>query len=537
MTQLTPAQIKEASKIEYKKCATDIVYFFKKYVYIAHPTRGKIKFNLYPFQEDILTDIMNNPYTLILKSRQLGISTLISACALHLMVFSKDKKILAIANKQDSAKNIVEKVKYAYDYLPEWMKPKFVENNKLSLRLANGSSIVAEASSPDAGRSSSASMVILDEAAFNDYIEDIWGSVQQTLSGGEGSRCIVFSTPNGHNWFYKQWMDAKNKVNKFVPIRLYWQMHPERDELWRAEQDIILGKKLAAQECDGDFLSSGNNVIDPAIVKHYRESFVKDPIEKRGSHQDLWIWDYPKNNASYLVCADVSRGDAEDFSAFHVIDILTVTQVAEFKSKIDTTSFGNLLVSIASEYNDALLVVENNTYGWATIQQIINRQYKNLYYSSGDEKYVDLSTQYTNKYNAEQKKSVPGFTTHPSTRQLLMVKLEEYFRYNSVYIHSDRTLSELDTFIWNGPKAVALKGYTDDLIMSLAIGLWIRDIALQRRDSMVTLSKAMLSSYTIQRSDNMPSNQGTGAADDIYKTWKYQFQCNAGEESDLREWL
>ena len=135
--------IKQIIKQEYIKCAKDPVYFMKKYCWIQHPTRGRTQFNLYPFQEKLLTLLTKHDKSVILKSRQLGISTLSAGIALHMMLFQKDKNILVIATKQETAKNLVTKVRFMYDQLPSWLKLPSVENNRLSIRLKNGSQIKA----------------------------------------------------------------------------------------------------------------------------------------------------------------------------------------------------------------------------------------------------------------------------------------------------------------------------------------------------------------------------------------------------------
>ena len=168
--------IKDIIKQENVKCATDPVYFMKKYYWIQHPQRGRIQFNLYPFQEGVLHQFKKNRYSIVNKSRQLGISTLVSAYSLWLMLFNKDKNVLCIATKQETAKNMVTKVKFAYDNLPSWLKINAIENNKLSLKLNNGSQIKAIGATGDAGRSEAVSLLLLDEAAFIEGIDEIFAS-------------------------------------------------------------------------------------------------------------------------------------------------------------------------------------------------------------------------------------------------------------------------------------------------------------------------------------------------------------------------
>ena len=208
-----------------------------------------------------------------------------------------------------------------------------------------------------------------------------------------------------------------------------------------------------------------------------------------------------KYNKQYMVIADVARGDSTDYSACHVIDVESATQVAEYKGKLDTKDFGNFLVSLATDYNQALLVVENANIGWAVLQQIIDRGYQNTFYMSKDLKYVDVENQLHNKYRAEERGMVAGFSTTSKTRPLIISKLEEYVREKSVTIRSSRIIDELFTFIWNGNRAEAMRGYNDDLTMSLAIGLWVRDTALRLRQEGIDLTKQALGGIGISNFD------------------------------------
>ena len=318
--------LKEIIAEEYKKCAVDPIHFMKKYCMIQHPVRGKIPFHLFPFQEKTLIEFASNRFNIVLKSRQTGISTLCAGFALWKMLFNGDFNVLVIATKQDVAKNLVTKVRVMHELLPSWLKGGSLEDNKLSLRLQNGSQIKAIASSPDAGRSEALSLLIFDEAAFIEDIDEIWVAAQSTLS--TGGACIALSTPNGvGNWFHKTWLGAEDGTNPFSTIRLHWTVHPERDQKWRDEQQKLLGAKKAAQECDCDFVSSGDTVIDPELLMFYKETYCQDPIEKTGFDGNLWRWEYPSANGSYMVVADVARGDGSDYSACHVIDILNATKV------------------------------------------------------------------------------------------------------------------------------------------------------------------------------------------------------------------
>jgi hypothetical protein len=484
----TAQQLRERIKEEYKKCALQPEYFLSKYSYIQHPIRGRVLFDLYPYQAKAMGEFEENRYNIVLKGRQLGFSTLVAGYALWLMLFHKDKNILVIATKQETAKNLVTKVRFMHQNLPVWLRGEILTDNKLSLQFTNGSQIKAVASSKDAGRSEALSLLILDECAFIDNADIIWTAASSTLS--TGGKAILISTPNGvGNFFHKMWQQAESQANEFNPILLDWQVHPERDQAWRDRQTEILGEMQAAQEHDASFIFSGNTVVPPEIIEFYKSTFVKEPISKGGFDGNLWIWEYPQSGKSYIVSADVSRGDGEDYSAFHVIDVETSTQVAEYKGKVETKQFGNMLVSIATEYNDALLIPENSSIGWNAIQQVIDRGYKNLFYMSKDLQYVDVEHQMTGKYYREERNMVPGFTTSQRTRPLVISRLKEYMLENSFTIRSSRMCAELETFIWKNGRPEALSGYNDDLTMALCIGLWVRDTALRLRQEGIELTK------------------------------------------------
>ena len=520
--------LKQIIAEEYKKCASDPIHFMKKYCMIQHPVKGKIPFHLFPFQEKTLTEFKNNRFNIVLKSRQTGISTLSAGYSLWSMLFNQDFNVLVIATKQDVAKNLVTKVRVMYELLPSWLKGGALEDNKLSLKLQNGSQIKAIASSPDAGRSEALSLLIFDEAAFIDDIDEIWKSAQSTLS--TGGACIALSTPNGvGNWFHQTWSDAESSINPFNTIRLHWTVHPERDQSWRDEQERLLGRKGAAQECDCDFISSGDSVIEPDVLMFYKETYVQEPVSKGGIDNNFWRWEYPKSTASYMVVADVARGDGADYSTFHIIDIVTATQVGEYKGKMDTKDFGNFLVAIATEYNDALLVIENANIGWATIQQVIDRGYRNLFYMSKDLKYVDVENQLNNRYRAEDRGLVAGFSTTSKTRPLIISKLDDYFREKSVIVRSSRLIDELFTFIYSNGRAEAMKGYNDDLVMAFSIGLWVRDTALRLRQEGIDLTKRAVAGITANTYEGVYS-----PSDMDENPWKMRV---GGEFEDLTQWL
>jgi hypothetical protein len=524
--------IRDRIKEEFVKCANDPVYFMRKYYMIQHPTRGRQLFDLYPFQEKTLKLLESNDYVIINKSRQLGISTLVSAISLWMMLFNKDKNILVVATTQATAKNMVTKVRFAYQNLPTWLKIGHTEDNRLSLRLVNGSQIKAVSGAGDATRSEAVSLLIMDEAAFIDRIDDIFTAAQQTLA--TGGRCIALSTPNGvGNWFHKTYTKAQKRENNFLPLSLPWTVHPERDQAWREQQTKELGTRNAAQECDCDFATSGNSVVDPEILTWYEMNMVYEPVERRGMDKSLWIWEYPDAMKHYAVVADVARGDGADYSAFHVIDIETVTQVAEFKAQIDTREFANVLLATANEYNQALLVVENANIGWDVLQSIIEKGYTNVHYShridtdSSFEKYIDRFDKGSGM--------VPGFSMTVKSRPLVLERLRDFVENKLCTVRSIRLLEELRVFVWKNGKQQAMQGYNDDLVMSFAIAMYLRETSLRFRKTMDNLTAATLNNYS---KTTQPMGHYMNNSSGEYNPWQINYTTPDGvSHNENLNWL
>ena len=253
---------------------------------------------------------------------------------------------------------------------------------------------------------------------------------------------------------------------------------------------------MAAQECYCDFSTSGDIVFYPEYIEYYEKTYIKDPLERRGADQNLWVWENPDYTRDYVVIADVARGDGKDYSAFHVIDVESNVQVAEYKGQIGTKEYGHLLVGIATEYNEALLVIENANIGWATIQVAIDRNYRNLYYSQrSDSPNVDS---YFDKY-MDTSKMIAGFTMSSRTRPMVIGKFQEYISDKGVTIQSKRLVEEMKTFIWKNGRPEAQQGYNDDLVMSFGIAMYIRDTALKYRQRGIDITKQALNNMKVNR--------------------------------------
>ncbi len=333
---------KQAQVKEIIRCGKDPNYFFKNYLKIQHPVRGLIPFQMYPFQEECVEEFNEHRFNIILKSRQLGISTLTAAYSVWMAIFKKEKNILIIATKLKVAQNFIIKVKTMIRSLPKWLLlPEIVSNNKQEIMFSHGSQIKAIPTSEDAGRSEALSLLIVDEAAFVRNFDTIWTGIYPTIS--TGGRVIILSTPNGvGGQYHKLYTEAEAGINEFNPIKLMWDVHPERGEEWFEQVTANMSKRQIAQEYLCDFATSGETYLD-AVTLEWIGKLVKPPKMREGQDKNVWIWKYPLAEHDYILSADVARGDSKDYSTFHIIDNTTSEVVAEYKGKIRPDNFAELI--------------------------------------------------------------------------------------------------------------------------------------------------------------------------------------------------
>jgi hypothetical protein len=473
---------------EILKCGKDPVYFIDNYARISHPIHGLIPFKTYPYQGELLQDFNDYRFNVILKARQLGISTIAAAYVVWLMLFHRDKNILVMATKFKTASNLVKKVKAIMKNLPEWIVISEISiDNRSSFELSNGSQIQAASTSGDAGRSEALSLLVIDEAAHVENLDELWAGLYPTIS--TGGRVIALSTPNGvGNWFHKTYTEASEGSNDFHPIDLAWDVHPDRDQEWFNKETRNMSRREIAQELECNFNTSGESVIHPDDIA-WVESDVTDPKYRTGFDRNMWIWEQYQADSTYLLVADVARGDGADYSVFHIIKLETMEVVAEYQGKPNLDMYSTILMQAGKEFGNCLLVVENVGIGISVLEKLIDLQYPNLYYS------VKGSHEFIDGYQAETNNAaVPGFTTSSKTRPLIVAKLEEFIRNKLIKVYSVRFSNELRTFIWHNGKPQAMRGYNDDLTMALAIACWVRDTALTVNQREADYKKACLGS-------------------------------------------
>lgn len=499
---------KKVQMQEILKCGTDASYFINNYIKIPHPIKGMIPFNTFPFQDECLEAFQKNKNVIVNKSRQLGLSTIVAAYALWMALFQKEKNILVIAIKLDTAKLFIKKVEAMLLALPEWLvMPKIKAQSVKYLVFSNGSKIQAIPTSPGAGRGEALSLLIVDEAAHVEGIDEIWLGLQPTLSTGGSS--ILISTPSGvGTLFHKIWAAAKEERNDFVAIELPWTVHPERDQEWFEEQRRAIieaqGERGVAQELLCSFAASGDTFLRNDVMEKIYVN-IKEPIAYWGPEdmvkKDLWIWTHPKTGHKYLIGADVARGDGEDFSAFHVIDIDADEVVAEYKGKVAPDKLAEMLVTVARRYNMAMICPEKNSVGVGCCLKLKEMNYPNLYF---DKLHKNIYMVYTAMDTVNE---LPGFETGQKNRVEILARLEDVLRNRRLMTYSKRLYEELQTFVWKGNKPMAQKGYNDDLIMALAIANSLYEANGTSTYSDDEMAKAMIAGMSV-RQNSMNSSQG-----------------------------
>lgn len=461
------------------------VFYFSTFCNVVHPVRGKVKFLLYPFQKAVLYQFVLNRFNIILKFRQAGITELISMYCLWLTMYHPNKKVNIISIKDTTAKKVLKKIKYMYKNLPRYLQVPIVNGRSGEygsasvIEFNNGSFIESIPTSSEAGRSESLSLLVIDEAAVVRWASQIWAAAFPTLS--TGGSAIVNSTPYGiGNFYHTSWVDAIAGGNAFNPIRLYWRMHPERDDVWYNQMSAALGPKRTAQEIDGDFLSSGNTVFDLVDIRGIEDCLSEYPVIKRRYNGQYLQFLEPEPDKEYFIGADVATGRASDYSSFTCMDKVGEEQVV-YKGRMSVDLFGRLLGDTGKLFNFATLAPESNDVGLAVTSMLQTEGYPKLYYYQKMIKKKGKSRPEVDK--------APGWLTTNKNRPVIIDGLEADVRNDVIIVKDPFFVHEARTFIYDGLGRPVAMGkhkangeddglssdvYADDDIMGKAICNHIR---------------------------------------------------------------
>ena len=517
---------------ELKKCQ-DPIYFIKNHVYIQSGGR-KALFELYPFQEECLNSFVSNRFNIVLKSRQLGLSTLMAAYIAWYMLFHQDKVVLVISLTEQDSKEFVRKIKYAFDFISPWVMEalgaKIIFNNVHTVELNTRSRVKALAPTEDAGRGYTPSLFIIDEAAQIDHLEKIWTeSAFPALNTGGGS-AIINSTAYGmSNFFYDMWSKTETNESDFNAIKLDWQVHPDRDEKWYEDTIKQIGKVKFSQEYGCNFQQSGETVIDPDDIQFLRKNIV-NPEQKSETDRALWTWEKPNKDHKYLITSDVSSGTGKDYSTAVVFDLNTLQIVCEFKAKVKPDSLADLLMIIGYRYNTAIICVENMHTGFAVLRRIVECSYKNIYH------YNKSTEEHCCGYFDDSLPNLDlGFNTNVKTRPIAIERLEHYIRNRLIIPTSERLVEEAESFVYGSRgKPEAKNGKNDDLVMTYAIGCYLLQHFAIGSSRKMLLSDAVTNYYQNQRLTSNKKFDYFGLPDEQKKSQivnPYQIETPTGVEN------
>lgn len=437
---LGPEEIRTLAKV------SQDVFLFSTFCWVINPVLGRVKFDLYPYQKSVLYQFLKERFNIILKFRQAGITELIAMYCLWLTMYHPNKKVNIISIKDTVAKKVLKKIKFMYKNLPWYLQTPIINGrtgeygSASTMEFSNGSIIESIPTSDQAGRSESLSLLVIDEAAIVRWASTIWASAFPTLS--TGGSAIVNSTPYGvGNFYHSIWVDALSGNSPLNPIRLRWQMHPDRDQDWYNEMATALGPKRTAQEIDGDFLSSGNTVFDLADIKGIEEMLSDYPplrVRLGGQYREF---NDPDPNTEYFIGADCSTGRATDYSSFTCMS-KDGEEAAIYKGKIPLDKYARLLGDTGEKFNFATLAPEANDIGMAVVIKLQDEGYPNLYYAR---KLLKKKGK-----NKPEEELVPGWITTQKNRTLIVEGLEKDIREDSVIIKDPFFVQEAYTFIYDG---------------------------------------------------------------------------------------
>ena len=538
---------KEQLLMEYVKCMRDTPYALRTYLQTYDNTVSKyVPLELFPDQISLLEDYENYNENIALKYRQAGVTTVTAGWASKKLVFAKKErpeKILIIANKLDTSVEMANKIKAFVAQWPSWTNAGFSvdKNSQKHYKLTNGCEVKAVATSKDALRGFTPTILIFDEAAFIEADSDFWSACMASLS--TGGKVIVVSTPNGYDAIYYEIYDqALRNMNDFKITEMFWYRDPRyTKDLYLVKTDNVIhyllnkeeydkdniiswgdvlfedrdyiklreimdegykpcsswfegmvkklkyDKRKVSQELECNFLGSGDNVFDSVLLEKIRENMLTEPQTKMMGNA-LWIWKEPVIGHKYVMGVDVSRGDSEDFSSFQIIDFDTREQVAEYVGKLPPDTMAEICYKWANMYSCFVVIDITGGMGVSTARKMQEMGYKNLYVDG-----VDSANKW--KYDPKALEKIPGINFN-NKRVQIIASFEEVMRHD-FKIYSARLYNEMNTFIYISGRPDHQKGHHDDLIMSVAMATYVAESSFSNLTKVTEHTKAMLDSWSV----------------------------------------
>ena len=528
---------------EYGKCLANPVYAIETYLETFDKTQeGFVPFRLFPRQKEIITCYEKHRFNLITKPRQAGVSTTTAAYLSIKVAFADDENpeaILIIANKQELAFEFLAKIKDFISQVPRWVwgteyygtkknddRTIFITNSKGEIKLPNGSRVKAVATSKDALRGFTPTYLVMDEAAYIDNGDEVFGAALTAL--GTGGKATLISTPNGmDSLYYKTYEQSKAKKNNFNIVEMKWyeDLRYNKDLRWIKDETetpeiefsfnsyrmmIAQGYKptsswyeemcrgmnndarMIAQELDVSFIGSGGNVISEADIQAQELINVQEPIYYAGGEKEIWIWKKPEEGHQYVLGADVSRGDGEDSSTIVILDVTTMEEVMEYRGKIQPDLLAQLIEEYGEMYKAYSVIDITGGMGVSTVLKLLEFDFKRLHYDTPNGKILSTKQRQMDAFKKNDK--IPGLQVS-GIRLALISNFEEKIRNNIVKVRSTRLINEMKTFVYKNGRPDHMDGYHDDLIFALGMCLWVIEHSFKSLERLEKQTKAMLSSW------------------------------------------
>ena len=447
-------------------CKDDPVHFIKTYcVVVSLDTELLVPFDLYPYQEKFIETINEERRVISMQPRQMGKSQTVAAYILWYTLFNNNKTVAILANKAAAAREVLSRYQLMYENVPLWLQQGIKTWNKGDVELENGYKIITAATSSSGIRGKSVNLLYVDEAAIipNNIAEEFFTSVYPVVSAGKTTKIILTSTPLGYNHFWKFWNDAEEGINGFVPLRVHYNEHPNRDEKWAAEQKALLGELKYNQEVICQFLGSSNTLISgDTIGRMSPKSFIH-------SKDGLDILEQPIAQHLYFTTVDTSRGVGGDYSAFTVVDTTSYPfkVVAKYRdNKISPLLYPTVVQKVSKDYNNAYILVEINDIGQQVADIIHNDlEYENMIWVGSDARYGQV-------LSSSGRHSVLGLRTTKQVKRIGCATLKSLVEENKLLVFDKDIISEFSTFIEHAGTFQADEGYHDDLAMTLVLFAW-----------------------------------------------------------------
>jgi hypothetical protein len=533
------------SKIEHLKelarIMKDTPYALRTYLQTFDNTQKKyVPMDLFEDQIQLIEDYETYNENITRKYRQAGVTTVTAAWLSKKLQLAKPdnpERVLLIANKRDTAVEMANKVRHFLEQWPEWLNVGFSpdKNSESRFRLNNGCEVKAVATSPDALRGYTPTILVFDEAAYIEAGEDFWAASMASLS--TGGKIILISTPNGFDpIYYGVYDQAIRGMNDFHITDLRWFKDPRYtkdlrwvkckdilhymlnreqyndDEVVRTDLDLkdyvkhiedgykpfsswfekmskkfLYDRRKIAQELECDFLGSGDGVIPTDIQENIAKNMIKVPIEKY-MQGTLWQWKEPIQGHRYIMGVDVSRGDSEDFSSINIVDFDDREQVLEYVGKMPPDDLAAICYKWGILYEAFIVIDITGGMGVATSRKLQELNYKNLYIDG-------INTQNIWEYNRKAMDKIPGLNFN-NKRTQIVAAFEEQLR-KGFAVRSNRLLNELNTFVYLNGRPDHMKGAHDDAIMSLSMALYAGELCFNQLERNTAKNVAMMESWTL----------------------------------------